>query len=139
MTEIDVSDIQGFALRGYNFPFARYLLLELLDAKAAQRFVGHVVSHITTGVTWDSGKPASTVNIAFTHPGLIQLGLPEETLLSFPVEFQQGMKARGEILGDTGKDARLLAKFRHLLSRADEGDRRLLLFMAKKMVRPKPS
>jgi len=30
MTEIDVSDIQGFALRGYNFPFARYLLLELL-------------------------------------------------------------------------------------------------------------
>jgi transcriptional regulator with XRE-family HTH domain len=39
--------------------------------------------------------------------------------------------------GDSGKDARLLAKFRHLLSRADEGDRRLLLFMAKKMVRPK--
>jgi Dyp-type peroxidase family len=105
MTEIDVSDIQGFALRGYNFPFARYLLLELLDSKAAQRFVGHVVPHITTGVKWDGGKPASTVNIAFTHPGLIQLGLPEETLLSFPVEFQQGMKARGEILGDTGKDA----------------------------------
>jgi Dyp-type peroxidase family len=105
MTEIDVSDIQGFVLRGYNFPFARYLLLELLDSKAAQRFVGHVIPHITTGVRWDSGKPASTVNIAFTHPGLIQLGLPEETLLSFPVEFQQGMKARGEILGDTGKDA----------------------------------
>jgi transcriptional regulator with XRE-family HTH domain len=41
--------------------------------------------------------------------------------------------------GDSGKDARLLAKFRHLLSRADEGDRRLLLFMAKKMVRPKSS
>jgi transcriptional regulator with XRE-family HTH domain len=41
--------------------------------------------------------------------------------------------------GDTGKDARLLAKFRHLLSRADESDRRLLLFMAKKMVRPKAS
>src|SRR6202049_3718175 len=41
--------------------------------------------------------------------------------------------------GDSGKDARLLSKFRHLLSRADEGDRRLLLFMAKKMVRPKPS
>ena len=41
--------------------------------------------------------------------------------------------------GDSGKDARLLAKFRHLLSRADEGDRRLLLFMAKKMVKPKAS
>jgi transcriptional regulator with XRE-family HTH domain len=41
--------------------------------------------------------------------------------------------------GDSGKDARMLAKFRHLLSRADEGDRRLLLFMAKKMVKPKAS
>jgi transcriptional regulator with XRE-family HTH domain len=41
--------------------------------------------------------------------------------------------------GDTGKDARLLAKFRQLLSRAGEGDRRLLLFMARKMVRPKSS
>jgi transcriptional regulator with XRE-family HTH domain len=39
--------------------------------------------------------------------------------------------------GSKGKDARLLAKFRHLLSRADEGDRRLLLFMAQKMTRPK--
>ena len=41
--------------------------------------------------------------------------------------------------GDSGKDARTLAKFRQLLSRADEEDRRLLLFMAKKMVRTKPS
>jgi len=41
--------------------------------------------------------------------------------------------------GDSGKDARLLAKFRQLLSRVDENDRRLLLFMARKMVRPKAS
>ena len=41
--------------------------------------------------------------------------------------------------GDTGKDARTLAKFRQLLSRADEDDRRLLLFMAKKMVKTKTS
>ncbi len=39
--------------------------------------------------------------------------------------------------GDSGKDARTLAKFRQLLSRADEDDRRLLLFMAKKMVKTK--
>ncbi len=43
------------------------------------------------------------------------------------------------IWGDSGKDARTLAKFRTLLSRADESDRRLLLFMARKMVKPKPS
>ncbi|MBZ5644583.1 MAG: helix-turn-helix transcriptional regulator [Acidobacteriia bacterium] len=43
------------------------------------------------------------------------------------------------VWGDSGKDARTLAKFRTLLSRADESDRRLLLFMARKMVKPKAS
>ncbi|HWX38884.1 MAG TPA: helix-turn-helix transcriptional regulator [Candidatus Sulfotelmatobacter sp.] len=43
------------------------------------------------------------------------------------------------IWGDSGKDARTLMKLRQLLSRADEDDRRLLLFMAKKMVKTKPS
>jgi hypothetical protein len=104
MTKIDVSDIQGFALKGYNFPYARYLLLELLHHKAAESFIRSVVPHITTGVRWDD-KPLTTVNVAFTHRGLIRLQLPEPTLLSFPVEFQQGMKARGNILYDTGKNA----------------------------------
>jgi transcriptional regulator with XRE-family HTH domain len=39
--------------------------------------------------------------------------------------------------GDSGKDARVLAKFRRLLGRADETDRKLLLFMAQKMARTK--
>jgi transcriptional regulator with XRE-family HTH domain len=43
------------------------------------------------------------------------------------------------IWGDSGKDARTLMKLRQLLGRADEDDRRLLLFMAKKMVKTKPS
>src|ERR1700682_791032 len=37
--------------------------------------------------------------------------------------------------GDSGKDARVLAKFRRLLSRTDSADRQLLLFMAQKMAR----
>jgi transcriptional regulator with XRE-family HTH domain len=39
--------------------------------------------------------------------------------------------------GGSGKDARVLAKFRRLLGRADETDRKLLLFMAQKMARTK--
>src|ERR1700691_59004 len=35
--------------------------------------------------------------------------------------------------GATGKEARFLAMFRRLLGRIDEGDRRLLLYMAQKM------
>ena len=39
--------------------------------------------------------------------------------------------------GSSGKEARLLEKFRRLLSRADEDDRKLLFFMAQKMARGK--
>jgi transcriptional regulator with XRE-family HTH domain len=37
------------------------------------------------------------------------------------------------VWGSAGKDARFLTRFRRLLSRMDEGDRKLLLFMATKM------
>jgi hypothetical protein len=101
---LNVADIQGFVLRGYNFPFARYLLLELEGPGKGRDFIGQIIPHITTGQRWDS-KPPSTVNVAFTHKGLVRLGLPDATLLSFPVEFFQGMKARKEILCDTGRNA----------------------------------
>lgn len=37
------------------------------------------------------------------------------------------------VWGSKGKEARYLSKFRRLLGRVDEGDRRLLMFMAQKM------
>ena len=40
--------------------------------------------------------------------------------------------------GTSGKEARLLAKFRHLLSRMDQNNLNLLLSMAIKMARKKP-
>ena len=47
-------------------------------------------------------------------------------------------KSAGEIAwGTTGKEARLLEKFRQLLSRTSESDRKLLFFMAQKMARGK--
>ncbi len=39
--------------------------------------------------------------------------------------------------GSTGKNARFLSKVRRMLSRMAEEDRRLLLFMAQKMARPR--
>jgi len=35
--------------------------------------------------------------------------------------------------GSSGKEARFLSKFRRLLGKVEEGDRRLLLYMAQKM------
>jgi Dyp-type peroxidase family len=105
MSKLDATDIQGFVLRGYGLPFARYLFLEIADAQRARALIGKYLDRITTGEHWDAGKPEWTLNIAFTHKGLVNLNLPDASLLSFPVEFLQGMKARGEILSDTGRNA----------------------------------
>jgi transcriptional regulator with XRE-family HTH domain len=39
--------------------------------------------------------------------------------------------------GSSGKDARWLARFRHLLSHTEESDRKILMFMAQKIARRK--
>ena len=102
MSKLNETDVQGFVIRGYNFPFARYLFLEVTDHQKVRRFIDNLLPYITTGEHWDDGKPQSTVNIAFTHKGLALMQLPDASLLSFPVEFLQGMKARADILGDSG-------------------------------------
>jgi Dyp-type peroxidase family len=102
MSKLNGTDIQGFVLRGYNLPVARYLFLHFEDAMRVRSLIARLLSHVTTGQRWDGAKPESTLNIAFTHRGLQHLELPDATLLSFPVEFQQGMKHRAEILGDVG-------------------------------------
>ncbi len=45
------------------------------------------------------------VTLAFTWTGLRALGVPEESLQTFPEEFREGMAARADILGDTGANA----------------------------------
>jgi Dyp-type peroxidase family len=94
-------EVQGFVLRGYNMPVARFLFVELIAAQGPE-FIGHLVNFITSGKRWDYRKPSSTVNVAFTSKGLENLRLPTATLLSFPAEFLQGMKERAAILGDNG-------------------------------------
>jgi Dyp-type peroxidase family len=105
MSKLDATDIQGFVLRGYVFPFARFLFLHIPAAENGRKFVLELAGKVTTGQLWDNQKPRTTLNIAFTYAGLSALGLPQASLQSFPVEFVQGMKARGGILGDVGRNS----------------------------------
>jgi Dyp-type peroxidase family len=105
MSKLNATDIQGFVLRGYNMPFARFCFLHFEDAESARKLIQALLSSITTGQLWDQGKPQSTLNIAFTFKGLVKLDLLLATLISFPVEFQEGMKSRSGILGDAGLNA----------------------------------
>jgi hypothetical protein len=95
MSKLNATDIQGFVLRGYNLPVGRYLFLRLGSAKKARDLVRRLLNQITTGQRWDGGKPQSTLNIGFTFRGLQRLELPLASLVTFPVEFQQGMRQLG--------------------------------------------
>jgi Dyp-type peroxidase family len=103
MVKLNLFDIQGFVARGYTFPRASYLLAEILNYKAGREFVGRVTERVTSAERWDN-KPSSTLNIGFTWKGLYKLGLRDATMLSFPDEFYQGMRARNRVLGDVGKN-----------------------------------
>ncbi len=106
MSRLNATDIQGFVLRGYNLPFARYLFLHIQDGGRGREVIEKLIDYVTTGERWEDGeKPDCTANIAFTYRALVQLQLPAATLQSFPVEFIQGMKARAQILCDTGRNS----------------------------------
>jgi len=103
MVKLNLFDIQGFVARGYNLPKANYLLAEIVAPAAGRHFVRRLAEQVTTAERWEQGKkPLSTVNIGFTWQGFVKLGLPDATLISFPVEFCQGMRQRNRILGDVG-------------------------------------
>ena len=61
---------------------------------------------VTTSVPWAEDSPLKippvAMNIAFTYQGLKHLDIPDDTLHGFPDEFAMGMKARRDIIGDTG-------------------------------------
>ena len=75
---------------------------------------------------------------AFMPPqGLLVIAayMPETWPVRFIDENIAAATAADLAWGSSGKDSRYLMKFRQQLSRMDESDRRLLLFMAKKMSR----
>ena len=106
--QLDLPDIQGNVVRAYgrfNFPFARYVFFNIRDGRRGRAFVGAVTEQVTTAQRWGLGpdeipKPPSTVNVAFTYPGMKALELPRASLVGFPMEFIMGMKKRKDILGD---------------------------------------
>jgi Dyp-type peroxidase family len=111
--QLDLYDIQGNICKGYGrygFPKARYCFLSFTHSSSAKEFLTQFIDKITTSETWPVSdkndhhkiKPHSTLNLAFTYAGLKALDLPERSLKGFPVDFTMGMKARSELLGDTG-------------------------------------
>jgi deferrochelatase/peroxidase EfeB len=129
-TKLELSDIQGFILRGYRMPMVRHFLLTVGAPAAARKLLGRLVSgdesdtpQITTAEDWHVGfepgpndnladtpkrKPDYCLNVGITWPGLhaleIEKLVPNLSFKSFGA-FLAGAAQRANLVGDTGASA----------------------------------
>ncbi len=112
--KVDIDDIQAIVLTGYaHLNEAVYIFLHIRNGERARQWLQSVLPDIASAAAWPLDargkpiKPQTRINIAFTHAGLAALGLPEDTLASFPTEFREGPAnpARAELMGDRGSSA----------------------------------
>ena len=99
---LELQEIQATVLRPRPAPyFGTHVLLHIDDAEAGRKFLRRLTPHIASAANWwDAAKTWLDVGISYT--GLEALGLPQESLQSFPEAFRVGMAARARQLGDDG-------------------------------------
>jgi Dyp-type peroxidase family len=103
---LDISDIQATVLRPRPSPYkGEYVVLRINDAAQGREMLHRIIPYIAPAVDWWVPSIPAWLGIAFTYQGLKALGLPQESLDSFPEEFRQGMAARASILNDIGDNA----------------------------------
>ena len=102
---LELDDIQATVLRYRPEPYyGTHVMLRVDDPQAGREFVRRLAPHVESAADWwRGGEP--WIAVAFTHAGLATLGVPEDSLESFPDAFRVGMAARAEQLGDRGKNA----------------------------------
>lgn len=103
------ADIQGLITTAYgHLPDAAFLFVNFPERAAAKQWLGRLAGELTTAVSWRASpsepkrKPSTATNVALTHAGFGAAGLSERALNSFSREFQFGMAARADVLGDVG-------------------------------------
>src|SRR5262245_28008378 len=99
---IDLHEIQATILRPRPAPyFGTHVLLRIDDAGAGREFIRRLAPHIASATNWWNAATA-WLEIGISYTGLEALGLPKESLHSFPEAFRVGMAARARQLGDEG-------------------------------------
>jgi deferrochelatase/peroxidase EfeB len=103
---LELHDIQAGALHPRPSPYAgAYILLRIDDKHAGRELLRRLIPVLDSAADpGDPGKQAS-LTAALSFHGLKALGVPRESLASFPAEFQQGMATRAAELGDIGEHA----------------------------------
>ncbi len=99
---VDLHDIQATVLRHRPEPyFGTHVFLHIDDAQSGREFLRRLAPHIGSAADWWKADDA-WIAVAISCPGLVALGVAEDSLQSFPEAFQMGMAARAERLRDYG-------------------------------------
>ena len=102
---VDYADVQGLVRFGYGrMTSASYALVRVKNVAAAKAWLR--AAPVTNAVE-KRPPPTTALQIAFTAPGLVKLGLPRSVMEGFSREFRGGMaqESRARQLGDVGNNA----------------------------------
>jgi len=106
ITTLELDDIQSGAVRPRPAPYAATFLILKIDQCNAGRELMRRLSNVVSSAADPTSPLADTfVSVALTYQGLKALGVPQASLDSFGWEFQQGMAARANQLGDIGESS----------------------------------
>jgi Dyp-type peroxidase family len=99
---LDLHEIQATVLRPRPAPyFGTHVLLRIDDAQAGRKFLRRLAPHIASATNWWNAA-RTWLEIGISYAGLEALGVPQDSLQSFPEAFRVGMAARARQLGDDG-------------------------------------
>ena len=101
---VDLHEIQATVLRYRPEPYyGTHVLMHIEDARSGREFLGRLAPHVASAADWWKATDA-WIAVAISYTGLSALGVPEESLRSFPEAFRVGMAARADILLDRGEN-----------------------------------
>lgn len=80
-------------------------MIRVDDPSQGREMLRRIIPHVAPANDWWAPTLPGWLGIAFTFEGLKALGVPHESLNTFPAEFRQGMAARASILNDLGDNA----------------------------------
>src|SRR6185295_5428155 len=99
---LDLHEIQATVLRPRPAPyFGTHVLLRVDDARAGRELLRRLTPRVDSAANW--WKAANPwLDVAISYAGLEALGVPSDSLQTFPEAFRVGMAARARQLGDEG-------------------------------------
>ncbi|MDT0609775.1 Dyp-type peroxidase [Streptomyces lancefieldiae] len=103
---VEIEDVQSGALRPRPVPYeGKFVFLRVDDRQAGRALLRRLLPLTSGGLPSADRSGDAWVAVAFTYQGLRALGVPQESLDSFPRAFREGMAARAELIGDVGENA----------------------------------